>query len=439
MKQIRYWSRLTLVFLLRYKSFIAIGVVIGLGTFLILSFLLPAISSNKRTIGRTGRFHINELPQDIQSMISDGLTELDEEGLPQPGLALEWESQDEGKTWVFHLDTSRTWHDGTAVTSETVSYNFQDVQVERPDESTIVFKLSDPFAPFPVVVSRPTFKRGLLGTAGWEVTNLSLVSTFVEKIDMKNAEGRRQTIKFFPSEERTKLAFKLGQVNELVDLLDPSPFESWNTTTVGEAVTESRYVGIFFNNTGEVFDGNKSLRQSLSYAVNKTDFGERAIGPVSPMSWAFNPQVKRYEYDVTRASELFDELSDEQKENLTITLQTVPVLLDEAERVAEFWRELGIEVSVQSQSGVPSEFDAFMAIYDIPTDPDQYSIWHSTQEGTNISNFQDPRIDKLLEEGRQELDELERKRIYLDFQKFLLEDAPAIFLYHPVSYSVVRN
>ena len=53
---------------------------------------------------------------------------------------------------------------------------------------------------------------------------------------------------------------------------------------------------------------------------------------------------------------------------------------------------------------------------DIPKDPDQYSLWHSTQTSTNISHLKNARIDKLLEDGRTELDQEIRKKIYLDFR-----------------------
>ena len=80
-----------------------------------------------------------------------------------------------------------------------------------------------------------------------------------------------------------------------------------------------------------------------------------------------------------------------------------------------------------------------MATVDIPKDPDQYSLWHSTQTSTNVSRLANPRIDKLLEDGRIELDQETRKKIYLDFQRFLVEEVPAVFLYHPEYYTIKRK
>jgi peptide/nickel transport system substrate-binding protein len=187
-----------------------------------------------------------------------------------------------------------------------------------------------------------------------------------------------------------------------------------------------------------VFKGpeNKALRQALSYAIDKTSFaGPRALGPISPGSWAYNPLVKDYAYDVARARDLVENLETE----LRVNLATSPPLLGVAESIAVFWAELGVKTDVHVVSILPEEYDAFLAIYDVAHDPDQYALWHTTQTQINISKYSNPRIDKLLEDGRVELDFEERRRLYLDFQRFLLEDAPAVFLYHPMSYTITRK
>mgnify|MGYP001586999956 FL=1 len=182
------------------------------------------------------------------------------------------------------------------------------------------------------------------------------------------------------------------------------------------------------------------MRQALSYAVDKSKFNsEKALSSISPNSWSYNPQVKPYDYDPAKAKKLIEDLPKESKQDLKIKLVTSPVLLSVAESIAKDWEALGIKVIVQVYSGIPSEYQAFLAIYDIPGDPDQYSLWHSTQADTNISRYKNPRIDKLLEDGRVELDLEVRKKIYLDFQRFLVEDSPAIFLYHPITYRVLRK
>ena len=75
---------------------------------------------------------------------------------------------------------------------------------------------------------------------------------------------------------------------------------------------------------------------------------------------------------------------------------------------------------------------------EIPVDPDQYFLWHSDQS-TNFTNYQNTRIDSLLEKGRQTIDQNKRKEVYQEFQQFMLEDPPAIFLRHLFSFDVKRD
>lgn len=166
----------------------------------------------------------------------------------------------------------------------------------------------------------------------------------------------------------------------------------------------------------------------------------RAIGPISASSWAYNSQVKRYNYDPNKAKEIIDEFKkNADVDEVLVDLTTPPILLPQAEIIAKDWESVGLKVNLQVFSGVPGEFQALLAIFDTPVDPDQYSVWHSTQTATNITHYQNARIDKLLEDGRTEVNLEERRKVYLDFQRFLVEDSPAIFLYYPVTYTIMRH
>lgn len=439
--KLRYWFRLIKTFFYRFRGIVFIGIIVGLLIFSAARFLFPYFLPAELTVsGRSGRYHTEDLPLDIITLIGEGLTNVDSSGEVYPGLASSWTESEDGTVWTFKIDTQKVWHDGTKVLSSDINYEFQDATIERPDEETIVFRLNTPFSPFPLVVSRPTFKRGLLGTGDWRVTDIDLANEYIEKLVLVNDNNEKHVIRFYPTEEAVKTAFQLGEIDEIEDLLDPYPFNEWDTIQVQQIVDNDRFVAVFFNNESEIFAGNKQLRQALSYAIDKNDFNApRALGPISPESWAYNPQIKDYAYDTKRAIELLDEIPSEMRENLSFTLTTSPVLLTTAEKIANYWREIGVNVNVNVVSVLPEQYDAFLAIYNIPRDPDQYSMWHGSQLSTNLSKLSNRRINLLLEEGRLELDQQERKRIYLDFQRFLLEEAPAVFLYHPYSFRIVRK
>jgi peptide/nickel transport system substrate-binding protein len=440
MLKVRYIVRLVTAFIKRFKGVIIISSLLGVVLFFITGRFIPKLVPGSITrIGITGRYHTNELPNFVLSKISSGLTKLNEQGLPEPDLAESWETPDKGKTWIFNLRDDIYWQDGDKITSSSIIYEFSDVKIERPNDKQIVFKLEDAYAPFPVVVSRPTFKIGLLGTKDWRVEEASLISGYVEKLSILNTNNEMVVYKFFPTFDRTILAYKLGEVDKIVNMLDPAPFNTWMTAKVEANLNKSQIVTLFFNTKDEMLS-DKTLRQALVYAINKETFKEnRAISPIAPDSWAYNPQVKTYGYDPNRAKEIFDDLPNEVKEKLDIKIISSPALLDLAEKISDDWSKVGVKSSVLVSSVIPEEFQAYLTIFDIPKDPDQYAVWHSTQTQSNISKYSSPRIDKLLEDGRSTLDQTERKKIYLDFQRFLLEDVPAGFLYHPYEYSVSRR
>ena len=245
---------------------------------------------------------------------------------------------------------------------------------------------------------------------------------------MINSKKDKLTYKFYPTEDRLILGFKLGEIDVINKLQDISEFVNWKKINIDHDIGWNNFVGIFLNTENEKLK-EKVIRQGLNYSINKAEMGERALGPISPFSWGYNPQVKPYEQDKEKIKEIKD---------IEIKLSTLPNLLKTAEKIAKDWQEAGIKTEIEVVTSVPVDYDAFLATVDIPKDPDQYSLWHSTQTTTNISRLASPRIDKLLEDGRTELDQETRKKIYLDFQRFLVEDVPAIFLYHPTFYTISR-
>lgn len=446
MPSLRYTFRLISAFFSRFKVLIIVGILLGVIGFIVLSFVLPSVTGiNTEKIGITGRYTPANLPNSILSMIGDGLTKLNKDGSVEPDLAISWETPDKGKTWIFKLRDNIIWQDGKKAMIDASMYQFSDVTSTNLDAKTLSFKLQNPYSAFPSVVSKPVFKKGLLGTGEWEVKKLSLAGVYVDQISLVNKKGEKIIYKFYPTEERTKLAFEMGEVNIIQDILNPSPFDNWGKVKIEEKISTGEYVGVFFNTQDKLL-ADKNIRQALTYAINKDEFVDghnniyqRAVSPISVDSWAFNPQVKPYIYDKEKAKTMIGALPSSVRDNLTINLATSPVLLPTAEKIVKDWEAVGVKVNLQVISSVPSEYQSFLAIYDTPEDPDQYSVWHSTQTATNITHYQNPRIDKLLEDGRSQIDLEERRRTYLDFQRFLVEDSPVAFLYYPTTYTIKRR
>lgn len=413
----------------------------GVFIFFLLRFLIPSLDfKDNLRIGQTGRYTVSDLPNSILRLAGNGLTQVDSEGSVIPDLASSWETTDKGKTWIFTIKDDIYWQDGDKVTSETINYQFSDVSIERPDEQTIIFKLDNTYSAFPSVVSKPTFKSGLLGTGNWKVEDISLNGPIVEQISLSSKDEGSLIYKFYPTEESAKTAFQLGEIDQIEDVFSPSPFDTWKRVRVAGSPDFGEFVAVFFNTQDSIL-AEKEVRQALTYAIDKESLGDtRAISPIAINSWAYNSQVKQYNFDPDKAREMinnYKETSNQQE--ITINLATPSLLLGKAEQISENWRSVGVNVNLQVVTITPTDYQSFLAILDIPEDPDQYSLWHSTQTSTNITHYQDVRIDKLLEDGRSEIDLTSRKKIYMDFQRFLVEDSPAAFLYYPTVYSISRR
>jgi peptide/nickel transport system substrate-binding protein len=206
-----------------------------------------------------------------------------------------------------------------------------------------------------------------------------------------------------------------------------------------EVIHPNRYVAVFFN-TEDSYLADKQFRQALTYAIPIKPEGEtRSISPINSNTWAYNPQVKPYKYDLESAKRLLTSVKEEMDSfDPTIEITTTLPHLESAELIKEEWLKLGISSAVKVTSYLPEDFQVLLIAQEIPPDPDQYSLWHSTQ-ATNITKYNSPKVDKLLEDGRQTLDKKERILIYHDFQRFLVEDVPAAFLFNHRTFTVTRS
>lgn len=439
-KAIRRYYWVTKSFLARHSRIIIRTTGIVLSLILIFFLFARYIPTPKETIrlGRVGKYSIETFPSDIQSLLSAGLVSISQDGKVSPSLATSWEVKDDGKTYVFTLDPEVVWHDGTALSPADITYNFKDVEVEM-GEGTITYRLKEPFAPFLSAVARPIIKKNRYGTGEYKETKVEVSSGVLQSLTLES-DTQRRIYKFYPTETSSLTAYKLGEIDVIerlsyvpdTILRDSINLVSQDTTSVGQQSV------LFFNNN-DVILTSKPARQALAYAITDKSFGKvRSISPIHEDSWAFNDLVKTYDHDSERAKTLFSQDIKNPSEQ-KIELKTMLQYLDIAESIANDWRQtLGIQVEVKVVSTLTTDYQVLLTDFTPPVDPDQYSIWHSTQ-ATNFTHFSNLKIDKLLEDGRRTDDLKLRTEIYQDFQRFLLEDCPAVFLFKSNSYTLARQ
>ncbi len=456
----------------KYRRTLLLGLVIGVVLVWLFPRLIVYLPQRKTVqyIGRVGLFRWVDLPLDIQEKISVGLTSLDETGQPVPVLAERWSTEEDGKVFRFLIKPKLHWQDGKPFTPSDVDYAFADVQTIAT-ENEVVFRLTNPYSPFPSVVSQPLFREvrtrrlgfltesHIIGLGDYQVLSAKFQAGYVSQLVIEN-NHERLVYRFYPSEHDAIVAFRHGKVDTLEHLATVGELLPAEQTRfrINQEINLRQYVALFFNTT----DANltREMRQALNYATHKPDKNAellRALSPISPLSWAYNAtdEINAFSYDLTKALESYAKVDPQQPLNLT--LDTAVSLLDTAQQVAQDWHNLGqtaldrcqekstntdcarwqINVDVRVVRDLQNT-QAVLIGREVPPDPDQYTWWHSNQAG-NISRYQNTRVDKILEDARTETDQQKRKVLYFEFQRYLVEDVPAIFFYYVPQYSLSRS
>ncbi len=223
------------------------------------------------------------------------------------------------------------------------------------------------------------------------------------------------------------------------------------------------YYYIAFNVRPDRLYGDLNLRKAFSMCIDHdqtvaaaTDGrGQPIQANVPPASWAFNPDVTPYTLDVEGAKALIEssgwKLGSDgiyEKDGKKLSSEMY-VRSGRPQRVAfgqlakDQLAKCGIGLDVKEGDfatvllpllSYPNDFDTYLGGWSTSIDPDDFSIFHSskcvTKEFPDANNFvcwQNPEGDKLLEEGRQELDQAKRKDIYFKFQQLIHEDLPYYF------------
>ena len=229
------------------------------------------------------------------------------------------------------------------------------------------------------------------------------------------------------------------------------------------------YTYLGYNLKKDLFQ-DRRVRLALTHAINREEIvqyvlyglGQVATGPFPNHLWYSNPHVKTIPYDPQKAHQLLTEAGwkDKNRDGILvkdgklfkftlITNSGNDTRRDVGVLVQRQLRELGIDVtfemyewSVFLKNFINSRhFDACILGWSLSVDPDAYEIWHSSQieKGFNFVSYQNPKVDRLWEEGRREYDIEKRKKIYWRIHELMAEDQPYTFLYVPLGISALQR
>ena len=443
-KHLLYWVFFTQTFLKRHTKQIAFAALTGflatLFIFQVYPYLSMRLERKHLRIGIIGNYKVSNLPLSIQNKISFGLTAILPNGEATEAASLSYTVENR-LIYKFKLKPNLKWHDGKQLTAHDINYRIQGAELKALDNYTLEIKLKDPYAPLPIILSQPLFREKLNGLGLYKVVRLTKIPGSDQISDLTIVPQLRdlpsETYRFYSARKNAILAFKLGEIDILEDMDTIEELKDWKNLEISEKTLYNQVITLFYNLKKTEFK-EKEVRQAFAYAIAPVGIYEKAASPISPFSWAYSQKIRLYQYDEETARKILSK-SPLATSSANLVL-TAPVnMLSLAQHLIDAWAKVGVPVKIKVDNGIPGDYQFLLRTLPIPPDPDQYYLWQSTAENTNLSNYSSAKIDKLLEDGRKTLDTEERKKIYADFQFYLVDDAPAIFLYYPKSYQVTRK
>ena len=370
---------------------------------------------------------------------------------------------------------------------------WQGIQIEKIDEFTIQFKLNNVYVNFLHNLTISIMPRHLW--AGISASNFPLAQYNLKPIGSgpykfkefnKNEDGNIESMKFvynenyyltegpfikklniffYRNQDSLIKAYQKRQIDGLSFLSPQNELEVRNSINIHN-INLPIYYSVFFNQTKSKPLADRNVRLALSYATNKEEIIEKVLNGKgeqvnSPLlsNWPnYTSEIDIYDFALEHAQNILEEngwkdtdedgirqktINDEDtKLEINLVASDWPEFEQTAEILKEQWGKVGAQVNLEIIESIdiqqeylrPRNYQALLFGEVLGADPDPFAFWHSTQKkdpGLNVAFYENKEVDKLLEDARQTIEQEKRTEKYAEFQKILIEDVPAVFLYSP--------
>ncbi len=225
---------------------------------------------------------------------------------------------------------------------------------------------------------------------------------------------------------------------------------------------------LILNNNHPFFEDYRA-RQAIAHAIDQDaivdNFAEHSgvvgYGPYSEAYGDFyNPDVlTKFPYDPDKALDILGDLGWEENDDGVLEDEDgeefefdAMVRAGDEQRINELvmmqsWlRDIGIKMNIQElewslvleRLTETREYDACIVQFGASPDPDHYTIFHP-EGGFWIGQYDNERVNELLEKGRSVIDPEEREVYYDEYQEITSYEQAVIFLYHSQNTSTVNQ
>ena len=392
---------------------------------------------------------------------------------------------------IFTLDMIRS---PDVPTPEDIREMWTEIEVIAIDDYTLQFRLPDPFAPFldyltfgilpahyfdglqPAELIDHPFNLSPIGSGPYQFENFIVEDGEIVGVALNSFQeyflGRpfidEIVFRYYPDDQEALNAYQAGEImgiSKITTNILPQAMKEETLNLYSGRLPELSLLILNLDNPRVLFFQDAEIRKALLMGIHRQwiiDYllnGQATIadGPIFPNTWAYYEGINRIDFDPDKATNIIREAgyilppeggnireNDGDPFSFTLLYPEGEPHSSVANKIQEFWSELGIGVTLKS---VPYEslisdylntrnFEAVLVDinYTRSPDPDPYPFWHQTQAttGQNYSMWNDRQASEYLEQARIIVDPEERTRLYRNFQVRFSQELPALPLYYPV-------
>src|SRR5512146_797154 len=433
------------------------------------------------------RVGIDAQSERIDELLFDGLVHRDEHFNLQPWLATSWEIPNP-LTYIFHLRHDVRFDDGRPLTARDVKWTFDSMidrtvrttktgtyrlveRIDAPDDFTVVFHLKEPWASLLWNVSNGAIGIVPYGSGADFGTHPvgSGPFRFVHNLQDRDVEIVRNDqywgpkpkvagVRFLVVPDTTTRALELRKgsadmaINSLTSDMVAALGKQPNLEVLRTPGTIYMYLAL---NLHDPILQDVRVRQALAYAIDRgpmiqylwRGMAEPAKSTLPPQSWAYFGGVPSYDYDPQRASQLLDQAGyrpgrDGIRFHLVMKTSTEETTRLLAAVLQQQWRKVGIALDIRTFEFATFFSDVTKGAFQLYSlrwiggndDPDIFEYAFESDrmppKGANRGFYINPELDRLIQEGRQTVDQDRRKEIYARVQQILARDLPYINLWY---------
>jgi len=423
--------------------------------------------------------------------IFDTLTTLDDNGQPQPKLALSWSHSDDFKSWTFKLRPGVKFQDGTPFNAQAVKENIDRQKdpankcrcsfylsyihdVQAPDELTFVFNLNDPSVNLPALwapsnvnqsIQSPTawktkgddYNRNPVGTGpyilkSWTAGDRMVLEKNLNYWNKDHIYLDRIILKPLPDAQSRFASLQSGEADIIWD--DEADADNLQKAQKDPKLAVHTYVGsgaqVAALNTKSAPLDDVRVRQALAMAIDRKKWSQAlsngllipASNPYGDGSWAKCKDDGALPYDVEKAKALIKDYG--KPVNFKAIFTATPRGRANGQVLQQFWKQIGANMEIEQidQASFPPR--AFMRQFQIigwriidlaDPDPQMYANFH-TGSPVALANFSDPELDKLLEHARTTADREKRTEDYCAISRLINNEALWFWFFQNTYYAV---